>query len=488
MYQAWKIAQKVEIKLVPLTSWQRKALESPYTFTCMFGGIAALKTATAAHFVIKQLFERPHLTGLIGANTYDQLSQVMLRELFKWLDEYKIEYVIDKMPPREWNHARQFKSYQNILLIRHPITGQVATWFTRVLSDPDALRGLTISFFVLDEVRDTKRYAWDVLLSRLRESEYMHGLIVTTTCGMDWVYDLFVKNADYKMYGAMHVETYESVKVGIITQQFYNSLLASYSEMMAAQELFALHVNVLGGRAYYAAGEHNKKFTAPWGDTQPNRERPLVVGMDFNYAPAPCVWMVGQEGPPEYGPHGEVWSNHIHWFSEISHVEASSQSMTIALMAQFPDFFYRIYGDASGNRGTTSNAGQTDYDQIGIVLADANAQYSIDSDQANPHVKDRVENMNANLKNAMGEVHMTYNPQGCPQFDADMRMVGWKQTIHMGRGKLDNGGDIQRTHASDGAGYALWKLKPPSRRGNIGQSVQSYTMRNLGHVLGAQPE
>lgn len=434
------------------------------------------KSFTGSHFAIWHIIHKPELTGMIGANNYDQLSQASLREMFYWLDHYGLEYVIDRMPPESWGVPRAFKTYKNILLVRNPHTRKVTTIFTRVLSDPNPLRGVEFSWYWLDETRDTPEITHDVVLSRMREStDYARGIITTTPNGEDWGYERFVKNAHKsKIYGSLHVKTEESVKAGIISPEYYNVMRASYSPLLAMQELDAMHVNILGGKAYYAASDRNRQRRAPWGDTHPNRERPLIIGCDFNFAPAPLVWIVGQVGPDLSGPNGEFWSDHIHWFGELSGRELSTQEMTLKLIQQYPDFFYRIFGDVSGGIGTTSNAGQTDYDQMNMVLSDANCVFSIDyhhlegdESHANPKVRSRVENVNRLLCNALGEVRMTYNPQNCPYFDGDMKMVGWKPQTSAGRGKLDDGGNKDRTHSSDAAGYAVYKVFPPQRYGRL---------------------
>jgi hypothetical protein len=467
-----------EISTVDLLPYQWQAINHPFTHFAFFAGIASGKTFTGSHYVIDHIIKYPDLTGFIGANDYNQLSTATLRELFYWLGEYGFEYVIDRQPPREWGMGRRFKNYANILHVRNPLNKKVTTIFTRVMSEPDSFRGIQISWYWIDEFRDTEQYAHDVLLSRMRESKYIKGLATSTPNGEDWSYERFTKKADGKLYNSMHVRTEEAVFADIISRDFYNGLLQTYSPMMALQELEAKHVNVFGGRAYYAADHENRMDVSPWGDTAPNPERPLIIGMDFNYSPAPCIWMIGQEGPGEY-------SEHVHWFREIVDTQTSSSSMTLQLITQFPNFFYRIFGDYSGNQGTTSNAGETDYIQISNVLSERGCQFSIDTDQCNPHVKDRIENMNAQFKNGLGEIHQTYSPQGCPNFDTDIRMVGWKETTMRGRGKLDNGGDINRTHASDGAGYAIWKIRPPGRRGQLIESIPSPHLIRLDHVVGA---
>lgn len=455
---------------IGLESWQRVAINSGFSHFAMVGGVGVGKSYTGSQYSILKFLSHPDKTGFIGANNYDQLSTATLKELFYWMDEYQLEYVVDRRPPEHWKCKTRLKKFNNILSVR--VGPWVAHAIIRTLADPDTFRGIEISWYWFDESRDTKQYAHDMILGRLRESDVAEGIITTTANGEDWVHNRFVKaRVGQRLYGSMHVPTIAAVKAGILTQAYYDTMLATYSPLMAAQELDAQHVNVHGGRAYYAAGPRNRLPRAPWGDVRPNPGRPLIVGCDFNFQPSPCVWIVGQLGPDEFGPNGQYWGNCIHWFREISSVQTSTESMALMLISQYPGFFYRIFGDASGRRGTTSNAGRTDYDKIANVLGDDGSLFSIDVDQNNPLVKNRVENMNALFCNAMGTIRQTYDPSGCPLLDGDARMVGWKkQVIITMQGKLDTGGDALRTHASDAAGYAVWKLFPPGRKGRIVQS------------------
>lgn len=447
-----------------LAPWQVVAANSPFEHFAMWGGVGSGKSFTGSHFSLKHMIKYPELMGFIGSNTYDQLTQASLKELFGQLDRYRIPYAYNRRPPKEWGIEAKLPSYNNILSCK--IGTKISNSFVRVLSDPDALRGIQFSWYWLDETRDTPQETHDVVLSRMRESKYRKGLITSTTNGEDWTLKRFgrARKGQY-LYGSLHVRTIEAVKEGILTEAYYNTLLESYSELMIAQELDALHVNVHGGRAYYASSQANMRSRAPWGRQHPNPNYPLIVGCDFNFDPAPHVWVVGQMSPD---------GTKIHWFKEISGIRKSTVEMAQTLVMMFPDFFYRVYGDRSGARATTSNAGKHDYDQIAAVLQDAGAKYTIDSDQGNnPLVRNRVENMNRLFKNGLGEVTQTYDPQGCPYLDGDCKNVGWRVNTMKGQGKLDSGGDPQRTHASDAAGYAVWKLFPPNRRGKIIRGVPS---------------
>lgn len=476
--------------LVSMAPWQYAAAHNPFDHFAYYGGVATGKSFTGSHFSIMQVIHHPEMTGFIGANTYDQLSGASLREFFYWVEFYDLEFIVDCKPPPAWGQRRTLKTYKNTVHVRNPSTGRVTLIFTRVLGKANPLRGIEFSWYWLDETRDTPEDTHDVILSRMRETpNYAKGIITTTTNGQDWSYDRFVRKqrrGDF-MYGSMHVRTKNSLDLGIITAKYYDQMVRSFSPLMAEQELNAQHVNVMGGMAYYAASDVNRRAVAPWGDVFPTRERPLIIGCDFNFNPAPLVWMVGQVGPSVYGPDGRLFSEQIHWFRELKGNEMSTVMMTNKLLSQFPDFFYRIYGDVSGGVGTTSNAGVTDYDQMSMTLSDASAMFTIDRHQAdeeesrsNPRVRTRVEQMNAMFRNAAGETRQTYDPNNCPLFEADLKMVGWKATTTSGRGKLDDGGNNQLTHATDGAGYVIMKLFPPGRRASLVGSIQSTVREEYG--------
>lgn len=450
-----------------VSDYQLAVLQNPFEHFAMFGGIATGKTYTGSQWAIMRMFERPELTGLIGANNYDQLSTATLRELFYWLDQYEIPYVIDSRPPASWGLTRKvFKSYNNILSLQI-VPGIITTVFTRVMSAPNPLRGTEFSWYWLDETRDTPHATFNVILSRLRESpDYRRGLITTTTNGEDWGFDNFVAGGSFPLRGSMHVPTTESVRCSIISQSFLDMLLSSYDALYAQQEIYSLHVNILGGRAYYAFGQHNQK-PCPWGDTAPNPANgALIIGADFNYDPAPMLWTVGQLGPA-----GTQWEDHLHWFTEVCGRQVSTRAQTQAMIARFGDaFFYQIYGDASGGRGSTSNAGEHDFAQMAEELDAARVGFTIDFDPANPRVIDRVQNMNRLARAASGKVSMTYDKSQCPHLANDFRLVGWRKTLD-GRGKLDDKGNKELTHAADAAGYAAWKLLPFARQGFLPDSI-----------------
>lgn len=114
-----------------------------------------------------------------------------------------------------------------------------------------------------------------------------------------------------------------------------------------------------------------------------------------------------------------------------------------------------IYGDATGN-GRASSASRTDWQIVKDVFATKGygsvRQFHVSS--ANPAVKDRVNCMNAVLRNTVGENRLTIDPR-CQQLILDFERVQWK--IGPSGNSLDDldKSDPARTHVSDALGYMV---------------------------------
>lgn len=118
----------------------------------------------------------PDSLGLIGANTYGQLSDSTLFRIFQvweehfgWKEYHKGNpdgfYVIDKQPPEVFKrHPFTFKTNSNKIFFRNG-----AVIMTASLDNYMALDGREIGWAVLDETKDTNEAAIkEVITSRLR--------------------------------------------------------------------------------------------------------------------------------------------------------------------------------------------------------------------------------------------------------------------------------------------------------------------------------
>jgi len=115
-----------------------------------------------------------------------------------------------------------------------------------------------------------------------------------------------------------------------------------------------------------------------------------------------------------------------------------------------------VHGDASAQARSTSS--KTDYDLIREYFR-SRGQFRLrfDYPRSNPRVKDRVNSVNAMLRNADGCVRMYVHPV-CKQLITDFHQVAWKQTsVNF---ELDKVTDKKRTHLSDALGYLVWQVAP----------------------------
>ena len=119
----------------------------------------------------------PQALGLIAANTYGQLTDSTLLEIFTywkeqcgWTEWTKYNesgnYVIDKQPPQHFKpHGYTFKSNQNKVFFQNGCVIMLAS-----LDNWKAIDGRTISWALLDETKDTPEAAVkEVIISRLRK-------------------------------------------------------------------------------------------------------------------------------------------------------------------------------------------------------------------------------------------------------------------------------------------------------------------------------
>ena len=125
-----------------------------------------------------------------------------------------------------------------------------------------------------------------------------------------------------------------------------------------------------------------------------------------------------------------------------------------------------VHGDATGEQRTTS-ASRTDWqiakDFFGRYTDRYRASFRVPS--ANPPVKDRINCVNAMLRNHAGEHRLLIDPR-CKQLIKDLEQVCWKADPHGNPlAELDKS-DPMRTHVSDAVGYWIAREFPMrARRG-----------------------
>ena len=169
----------------------------------LLGGIGSGKTFALARW-IRAKFRYEAGTGTIGgifANTYQQLNQATLPELWQAFAEVNMEYgrdyVFGEMPPKYWHGFRSKfgKKHNNVLSVRE--WGQA---ICRSLEQYENIRGIELGWAAQDEARGAKREAFDVIIGRLRCPLAHKRLyrIGTSPNGYDWLYEVLVEEPDKK--------------------------------------------------------------------------------------------------------------------------------------------------------------------------------------------------------------------------------------------------------------------------------------------------
>jgi PBSX family phage terminase large subunit len=160
--------------LEPL-AYQRDFLDYGPTYHAFVSGIGAGKTtALIQRIALNTSYWNAGETGVVITPTVPSLRNVLIPELRKWgyLD------IGDWEPSKKrWTlpngSAVIFESADNSRKIQR-------------------LRGPNIAWFGMDEPSSIAAKAWDIMVGRLREGDYLNAFITGTPKGYNWVYDTFV--------------------------------------------------------------------------------------------------------------------------------------------------------------------------------------------------------------------------------------------------------------------------------------------------------
>ena len=256
---------------------------------------------------------------------------------------------------------------------------------------------------------------------RIKDDLLREIFLTGTPEELNWGYDLIHS----KRVGSSK----ELLDVGVVfaktEDNFHNSadyvkhLRMVYDENALKAYLNGEFVNLTHGRVY-------KYFTRALMKERTDLENlPIECGMDFNVDALSCE--IFRKGP--------TW---VHFFDEIRLKNATTYDMAEALKEKHPGI--TIYPDASGSARKTSST-RSDH----AILREYG--FTVRAHASNPPVRDRTNAFNALMRN--GNVSF----EGCPELISDLERCTWRN------GDIDKR-DPERTHASDGAGYAIEHLFP----------------------------
>jgi hypothetical protein len=401
---------------------QQRFHDSEARFKAFCGPVGSGKSQALCQEAIALTYQNQRCTGLLGAPTFPMLRDALQVQFFEACRAAEVGY--------EWLRA------ENRVLLE---SGSVVLF--RALDNYERLRGPNLAWFGIDELTYTRPEAWLRLEARLRDprASRLCGFAAFTPRGFDWAYEKFRSHpvAGYELIEAAPLENHY-----ILAQvpDYYERLRCSYDARFYEQEALGKFVNVQQGQIYYAFERNVHVRTIEY-----DPRLPLRWAWDFNVTPMSSV-ICQQRG-------GEVSV-----LDEVVLATSSTPEVCREFMARWGAHRgeLMVYGDAAGS-SAHSATGKSDYHMIREFFRTRPApRFSIRVPRSNPPVRDRINVLNARLRNAAGECSLFLDPR-CRELIADLEQVCYKP-----HSTVIDKADPARTHTSDALGYYLWYEFRPS--------------------------
>jgi hypothetical protein len=465
-----------EIKYKAL-SHQKSALMCDKKNIFLGGGVGCGKTDTGSVWTRRKVNSTPpDVVGMIVANSYSQLIDSTLRNMYKNFNNWGLDVLPETLP-------RGHKPFS--IKIWNGIQGHWVEILCRSLDSYQLLSGTEVGWVWVDECWMTKKEAIDVLVARLRDDRmgveeipYKSGtikipgnqILYTTTLDEPdtWMYELFVENFDPTEMEVFYATTYDN-EVNL-PAGYIDTLKAMYTKQMFARMVMSKWVSASEHLIYHAFDRKLHESTRAEFDDN----LPIIWTHDFNIGvDKPMSSALGQlkkgrhviDVNKETGKVNYIVRPEVHWFDEIVIDTADTNDIVNEFKsrqwykeAQRKNLPIIIYGDASGkSRDTRSKT--TDYK----ILQDAGF-----TDQrqplANPRIRDRHNSVNAMLQNALGDVRTKIHPR-CKT------IIRGLETTHLKPGAQYLEVETKSQHVTTAIGYYYAKEWPIEKPQIISQGV-----------------
>lgn len=313
----------------------------------------------------------------------------------------------------------------------------------------ESLRGDGLDFLVLDEYASMAPEAWTEVLRPALADKQGSALFIGTPHGHNHFFDLYEAAQDLPHWATFQYTTEQG---GNVPGEELESATKEMDERTYRQEFEAKFETLGVGRTYYAFDrEHNVK------NFRFNPQLALSWSLDFNMNPLCSVLTQALNGvvvvlDELILPDSNTLAACEEFLSRTEKWNAGSR-LTV-----------QVYGDSTAEQRHTS-ASRTDWQIVkeffGRYRDRFNVTFHVPS--ANPPVKDRVNCVNARLRNHAGQ-HRLMVHEHCKHLIRDFEQVCWKTDPH-GNSLVElDKSDPMRTHVSDAVGYLIAREFPMRRQ------------------------
>ena len=294
----------------------------------------------------------------------------------------------------------------------------------------DNLRGSGINFLILDEFADIDKRTWTEVLRASISDKYSNGRVLF--CGTprgfgNWSYELYLKGQnDDPEWQSYQFTTLEG---GMVSKQELDQARSDLDIRTFRQEFEASFENY-AGQVYY--NFHPSESVVK---KDIDFARPLHIGLDMNVDPmSACV--------------AHIEKDKIYFVDEIVIYGSNTDEMCEEIKDRYGTKVpIIIYPDPACRQRKTSAGGKTD---LSILQ---NAGFNVKAKFKHTAIRDRVNNVNARLKDFNGQRHI-FISNSCKTILKGLQRQVYKENTNIP--DKEEGFD----HMNDAIGYLVDYVKP----------------------------
>lgn len=260
---------------------QRAFVESTARYPAFISGIGAGKTVGGIGRAIRNVQDwNAGYTGFIIAPTVPSLRNVIIPELEKW-------GVLDVADYNRTEKRLEFPNGATIILESADNDRKI-----------QRLRGPSIAWFWMDEAATIDERAWDIMVGRLRDGEYLNAYVTTTPKGENWVHEKFVDEAT-RLDGAEVIRGVPTHENPHLPTDYTDEIVEEYEGRFYEQEVLGEFVGFEGLIYPWFTDDHIV-------DNAPDEYDEVVYGVDWGHNnPAVALALVR---------HGDAWTVVDEWY------------------------------------------------------------------------------------------------------------------------------------------------------------------------------
>lgn len=291
---------------------------------------------------------------------------------------------------------------------------------------PESLRGVGLDFLCMDEFQDISPETWTSVLRPTLSDKDGHALFLGTPRGVgSWSHEMYTN--------ALHIEdwdafTYTTIQGGNVPEQEIEAAQRDMDRQTFEQEFLATF-NTYSGVVYYNFDRKETVIPLKGHDTQE-----IHCGIDFNVDPMSVCISVIEGGT-------------VYFIDEICMRGSNTDEVCQELRRRYPQSRIIMYPDPAGRQRKTSAGGRTD---ISILQ---NAGFGVQVRNAHTPIRDRINAVNAKLKNTKGTRTLFVDPK-CKQTIKSLERMVYKP----GTSVVEKDGELD--HMADAVGYLIDFLYP----------------------------